>query len=141
MGLGAVLYFEIWCWLRGEKWPMSWFGDFFFSFFFYRTYVFYHLFVICDWFSNIFPQMIVLFWIGPISQNHASQETAIKSRTQIVISLKVKGVWTWFWYQIEAESVFFTMIQKTYFAQNVTCSLFCGSASQRLTYIFQQPDF
>ena len=43
------------------------------------------------------------------------------------------GVWIWFWYQIKVESVLLTMIPKTQFTQNVTCSLFCGSASQ--TYL------
>ena len=44
------------------------------------------------------------------------------------ISQKV-GLWTLFGYQIKAESVLLTMIPKTHFTQNVTCSLFCGSAS------------
>ena len=36
-----------------------------------------------------------------------------------------------FWYQTKAKSVLLTMIMipKTHFTQNVTCSLFCGSAS------------
>ena len=35
------------------------------------------------------------------------------------------------WYQIKAESVLLTMTTvRTNFTQNVTCSLFCASASQ-----------
>ena len=47
----------------------------------------------------------------------------------MVISQKVGGVWTWFLYQIKVESVLRTVISKAHFTQNVTCSVFCGSAS------------
>ena len=54
----------------------------------------------------------------------------MRSYTQMVISQKVGGVWTWFWYQIKAESVLLTVVPISHFPQNVTCSLFCGSALQ-----------
>ena len=56
------------------------------------------------------------------------QRNRLQSYTKMVTSQKVVGVWTWFWYQIKAESVFRTVIPKTYFIQNDTCSL-CESAS------------
>ena len=51
------------------------------------------------------------------------------SYTQMVISQKVGEVWTWFWYQIKAESELLPMTPKTHFTQNVTCSLFCEITS------------
>ena len=48
----------------------------------------------------------------------------------MVTSQNVGRVWTWFWYQIKAESVLLTMLPKTHFTQNVTCFPFCGRASQ-----------
>ena len=63
-------------------------------------------------------------------------EKLFRSNTQMVISQKVRRVWTWFWYQTKAERVLLTMIPKTHFTQNVTCSLFCWSVSQRLCCCF-----
>ena len=58
------------------------------------------------------------------------QRNRFRSCTQIVISQKVGGIWTWLWYQIEAESVILTtVIPKTHFTKKVTCFVFCGSAS------------
>ena len=49
-----------------------------------------------------------------------------RSYTRMAISGKVGGVlWSWFGYQIKAESALYTMIPKTSFTQNTTCSKFC----------------
>ena len=75
----------------------------------------YHFCVISDRFSNILPQT----WEAEFSKSHFQRKRS---------SQKVGG-WTWFWYQIKAESILLLMIPKIHFTQNVTCSLFCGSAS------------
>ena len=64
-----------------------------------------------------------------ISQKSHIKRNHLQPYTQMVISQKVRGAWTWFWYQIKTESVLLMMTPKPNFTQNVTCSLFCGSAS------------
>ena len=103
---------------------------------------FYYLHIISDWFSIIFPQKFCIFYNlsysklleletskADFSKSHF-QRNSLWSYTQMVISQKVEGVWTWIGYQIKAESMLVTMILKTHLTNNVTCSLFCGSASQ-----------
>ena len=117
----------------------------FWDFCFYIYFVFCHIHVVSDWFSNIFTQKTVHFLqpvksktigIGnfkrPISQNHTSREEPLTVSYTNGQSQKVVGIWTWFGYQIKSESVLLTRISKTHFTQNVTCSLFCGRASNIL---------
>ena len=56
------------------------------------------------------------------------QGNCSRSHTQVVLSNKKRGI-RLILVQIKAESVLFTMIPITHIDQNVTCSLFCVSAS------------
>ena len=144
-----------WSWQRGEKWLICGFLRFSYN---------YHLHVVSDLFSNIFPQKTNK---QTNKQNKKTKQNKKKKRkkpafsaawqiktvgiwnfegrflkitlpeitawkvlfTQLVLS-QIGGarVWTWFWYQIKAELCPLQRYQKL-FAQNVTCSLFCGSAT------------
>ena len=118
-----------------------------FLFFYISWYVFYHLLVISNCLSNISPtkkkkqnkKKTNMNFLQPVKSKNYRNRTTLKvdfskshfqrnrlqSYTQIILSQKVGGVWM---YQIKAESVLLTVIPKTHFTQNVTCSLFSWSA-------------
>ena len=64
----------------------------------------------------------------PISQNHISRETAYKSYTQMIIHLKQYQLDFGIKLKLKVCFLLLTM-PKTDFTQNISCSLFCGSAS------------
>ena len=120
---------------------------FIFYFFTYFTWLIYHLPLISDWFSNIFPQriphflqLVILNTIGIGNFNGWLLKISIpeKPLAHMVISQKAGQLSTWFWYQVTVESILFTMITKTHFTQNVTSSLFCVRAWHMLIDLFME---
>ena len=100
--------------------------------------VFYHLYVISDWFFKHFPTKnsecsalchIQNYRNRKLLKANFSKWNFQRNRswayTQMVISQKV-GVWTGFWYQIETENVLLTMIPKTHFTQKSLVPCFVG---------------
>ena len=63
-----------------------------------------------------------------ISHNHTSRETAYSLIHTWSYLNKYRSM-SLIMHQTKAESVLSSMTDKTHFTQNVTCSLFCGSAS------------
>ena len=112
-----------------------------FQFFYILYYVFCHLHVISDRFSNILPQKIMHFLQPVISKSIGIQnfkgwflKITLSEKSLMVLYTNghistVGGVWTLFWYQIKAESLLLTMISKTHFTQSTTFSCFWGSVS------------
>ena len=69
-----------------------------------------------------------------ISQNHTSREIAHGLMHTWLYFKKQEDYELDFGIKLKAESVLLTMTPKTIFFQNVTCSLFCGSASHLKFY-------
>ena len=119
-----------------------------FCFFFIPWYVFYHLHVISDWFSNIFLQKIWHFlqpvksktigtgnFEGWFLKSHL-QRNCLQSYTNGHISKNRRRTnLIDFGIRFKAESVLLTLILKAHFTQNVSCSLFCGSASHFVCFL------
>ena len=126
----AQVYFEIWTIKVGIGVKNNSSVDFE-TFLFIPWYVFYHLHVVhfqtfshkklCFFCSLLYPKLIGIGNLKVWFLKITLPKKPLQSYTQIVIFQKV-GVWNWFWYQIKAGSVFLTMIPKSHFTQNVTCS-------------------
>ena len=143
-----------------KGWNMTHLSILRFSFIYIPNYVFYYLHEISDWFSNIFPQ-IILHFLQPVLSKSIIEIGNSKGQL-LKITLLEKPLTVLYTnghisksrreyeldFSVEAGSLLLTTIPKFRFTQNVTCSLFCGDASMctwnlrvsRLPRIFKQDE-